>query len=66
MHLDIGGKRLELSYQGNIRQEGSIWIYAPSERILMVVDVIFPSWAPFRRLAVLEDIAGWIKGPMSR
>jgi glyoxylase-like metal-dependent hydrolase (beta-lactamase superfamily II) len=63
LHLDIGGKRLELSYHGNIHQEGNIWIYAPSERILMVVDVIYPGWVPFRRLAVSEDIARWITGP---
>ena len=63
LHLDIGGKRLELSYHGNIHQEGNIWIYAPNERILMVVDVIFPGWVPFRRLAVSEDVAGWIRGP---
>lgn len=44
-------------------QEGNIWIYAPNERILMVVDVIFPGWVPFRRLAVSEDIAGWIRRP---
>jgi hypothetical protein len=27
------------------------------------LDVIFPGWVPFRRLAVSEDIAGWIRGP---
>ena len=63
LHLDIGGKRLELSYQDNIHQEGNIWVYAPGERILMVVDVIFPGWVPFQRLAVSEDIAGWLRGP---
>jgi len=46
LHLDIGGKRLELSYHGSIHEEGNIWIYAPSERILMVVDVTFPGWVP--------------------
>jgi hypothetical protein len=40
LRLDIRGKRLELSYHGNVHQKGNIWIYAPSERILMVVDVI--------------------------
>ena len=35
LHLDVGGKRLELSYHGNIHQEGNIWVYAPNERILM-------------------------------
>lgn len=62
LKLDISGKRLELSYHGNIHEEGNIWIYAPRERILMVVDVIYPGWVPFRRLAVSEDIAGWIRG----
>jgi glyoxylase-like metal-dependent hydrolase (beta-lactamase superfamily II) len=63
LHLGIGGKRLQLSSHGNIHQEGNIWIYAPSDRILMVVDVIFPGWIPFRRLAVSEHTAGCIRGP---
>jgi glyoxylase-like metal-dependent hydrolase (beta-lactamase superfamily II) len=62
LNLDIGGKRLELSYHGNIHQEGNIWVYAPNERILMVVDVIFPGWVPFRRLAWAENVAGFISG----
>jgi flavorubredoxin len=50
LHFDIGGKRLDLSYHSSIHQEGNIWVYAPNERILMVIDVIYPGWAPFRRL----------------
>lgn len=61
-HLNIGGTRLELSYHGNTHVEGNIFVYAPRERILMVVDVIYPGWVPFRRLALSNDIAGWIKG----
>lgn len=62
MNLAVGGKRLELSSFGNTHVEGNIFVYAPKERILMVVDVIYPGWVPFRRLALSNDIAGWIKG----
>lgn len=62
MDLTVGGARLELSSFGNTHVEGNIFVYAPRERILMVVDVIYPGWVPFRRLALSNDIAGWIKG----
>lgn len=61
-HLQVGGRRLVLSYRGNIHMEGNIFVHAPQERILMVVDVIYPGWVPFRRLALSNDIAGWIRG----
>jgi glyoxylase-like metal-dependent hydrolase (beta-lactamase superfamily II) len=62
MNLTVGGRRLELSEFGNTHVQGNIFVYAPKERILMVVDVIYPGWVPFRRLALSNDIAGWIRG----
>ena len=60
--INVGGKRIELSYHGNTHQEGNIFIYVPKSKILMVVDIIFPGWVPFRRLALSNDLAGWVRG----
>ena len=32
----------------------------PHHQTLMVVDVIFPGWVPFKSLALAQDIPGWI------
>jgi glyoxylase-like metal-dependent hydrolase (beta-lactamase superfamily II) len=54
--LSVGSQVLELSYHGNAHAPGNIFIYAPKQRTLMVVDVVFPGWMPWRRLAVAQDI----------
>ena len=54
--LSVGSQVLELSYHGTAHAPGNIFIYAPQQRTLMVVDVIFPGWMPWRRLAVAQDI----------
>ena len=48
--LRVGGKVLELSYHGNAHEPGNIFIYAPAQRVLMVVDIVFPmdAVAPIR------------------
>jgi len=62
MTVSSGGKQLKLHYFGNTHMPGNIFIHAPKEKILMVVDVIFPGWVPFRRMALSDNIGGWIKG----
>ena len=62
MVLHVGSKKLVLSYFGNTHVEGNIFIYAPRQKVLMVVDIIYPGWVPFRRLALSNDIAGWLRG----
>lgn len=54
--LSVGSQLLELSYHGTAHAPGNIFIYAPKQRTLMVVDVVFPGWMPWRRLAVAQDI----------
>ena len=56
--LKVGKQVLELSYHGNGHQPGNIFISAPAQRVLMVVDVVFPGWMPWRRFAVAKDIQG--------
>ena len=57
--LNVGTQALELSYHGNGHEPGNIFIYAPAQRTLMVVDVVFPGWMPFRRFALAQDIPGF-------
>ncbi|REG49585.1 glyoxylase-like metal-dependent hydrolase (beta-lactamase superfamily II) [Paraburkholderia sp. BL6669N2] len=59
--LEVGGRKLELRYHGNIHQPGNIFIYEAAQRVLMLVDVIFPGWVPFRNLAVANDVHEFIK-----
>ncbi len=59
--LQIGNQTLQLDYYGNNHLPGNIFIYAPNQRVLMLVDIIFPGWVPFPYLAVSKDIAGYIK-----
>jgi glyoxylase-like metal-dependent hydrolase (beta-lactamase superfamily II) len=56
--LRAGGQVLEFSYHGNGHEPGNIFIYAPAQRVLMVVDVVFPGWMPWRRFAVAQDVQG--------
>lgn len=56
--LHVGSQTLELSYHGNGHEPGNIFIYAPAQRVLMVIDIIFPGWIPWRRFAVAQDVPG--------
>lgn len=57
--LKVGNQILELSYHGNAHEPGNIFIYAPAQKTLMVVDIIFPGWMPWRRFALAQDIPGY-------
>ena len=56
--LRVGQQVLELSYYGDAHEPGNIFINAPAQRVLMVVDVVFPGWMPWRRFAVAHDVPG--------
>jgi glyoxylase-like metal-dependent hydrolase (beta-lactamase superfamily II) len=57
--LRVGKQVLELSYHGDGHEPGNLFILAPAQRVLMVVDVVFPGWMPWRRFAVAHDVPGW-------
>jgi glyoxylase-like metal-dependent hydrolase (beta-lactamase superfamily II) len=59
--LEVGDQVLELEYHGVNHEAGNIFIYAPKQKVLMVVDVIFPGWVPFKDLALAEDVPGFIQ-----
>lgn len=58
--LRVGDQVLQLSYKGENQVEGNIFIYAPRQRVLMLVDVVFPGWVPFDYLAGSIDVPGYI------
>jgi len=58
--LTVGDQTLELSYHGANHSHGNTFIYAPEQKVLMVVDIVFPGWSPFRQVAVSEDVPGYI------
>ena len=57
--LRVGKQVLELSYHGNAHEPGNIFIHAPAQRVLMVIDIVFPGWMPWRRFALAQDIPGF-------
>lgn len=57
--LTVGSQVLELSYHGTGHEPGNIFISAPAQRVLMVVDLVFPGWMPWRRFALAQDVLGY-------
>ena len=45
--LQIGNQTLNLDYYGDNHMSGNLFIYAPNQKTLMLVDVVFPGWVPF-------------------
>lgn len=58
--LRVGTQTLVLDYKGVNHEPGNIFIYAPRQKVLMLVDVIFPGWIPFMNLALAKDVPGFI------
>jgi glyoxylase-like metal-dependent hydrolase (beta-lactamase superfamily II) len=59
--LRVGGEELHLTFHGPNHSPDNIFIYAPAYATLMVVDVLYPGWVPFKNLAVSQDILGWVR-----
>ena len=59
--LKVGSQTVELRYQGPAHEPGNIFIYAPKQKVLMLVDVIFAGWTPFKNLAIAEDAPAYIQ-----
>lgn len=58
--LTVGSQTLQLDYHGNNHEPGNIFIYAPAQKVLMAVDIVFPGWVPFPDLAIAEDVPGFV------
>ncbi len=58
--LTVGSQTLELDYYGNNHEPGNIFVYAPAQKVLMVVDIVIPGWVPFADLNIAEDVPGFV------
>ncbi len=58
--LEVGNQVLELTYRGPVHEAGNLFIYAPKQKTLLLIDVVFPGWSPFKGLAVAEQVPAFI------
>jgi glyoxylase-like metal-dependent hydrolase (beta-lactamase superfamily II) len=58
--LKLGHEEIELIYPGPNHQTGNILIRAPRQKTLMLVDVIYPGYMPYKNLGIVEDVPGYI------
>lgn len=59
--LKVGGQTLELAYRGPNHSADNIFIYAPAQRTLMLIDVVYPGWMPYKNLGVAVDVPGFVE-----
>jgi glyoxylase-like metal-dependent hydrolase (beta-lactamase superfamily II) len=60
-NLTVGNQTLQLKYEGHNHHPGNIFIYAPLQKILILIDIIFPGWVPYSGLGATENVAGYIR-----
>jgi glyoxylase-like metal-dependent hydrolase (beta-lactamase superfamily II) len=58
--LHVGGERVVLTYHGPNHSPDTIFIHVASAATLMVVDLIFPGWVPFKNFAESSDVPRWV------
>jgi glyoxylase-like metal-dependent hydrolase (beta-lactamase superfamily II) len=63
LSVTVGQDRIDLAYHGPNHSPGNIFTYLPAQRVLMLVDVVFPGWVPFAYLAESQNIPGWLEAP---
>jgi glyoxylase-like metal-dependent hydrolase (beta-lactamase superfamily II) len=59
--LRAGEQTLVLEYKGVNHALGNIFIHAPRQRVLMLVDVVYPGFMPYKNLGIAEDVQGYIR-----
>ena len=59
-NLYIGNQTLELAYKGENHITGNIFIYAPAQKVLILIDLVFPGWTPFASLGEAKSLPGYI------
>ena len=59
--LIVSNQTLQLDYRGPNHEPGNIFIYAPKQKILMLVDIVYPGWIPFLSLGEVQSVPGYIR-----
>ncbi len=57
--LTVGDQTLELSYAGPSHVPGTIFIDAPAQRTLILIDIVWPGWVPFSALGEATNVGGY-------
>ncbi|GGD40239.1 MBL fold metallo-hydrolase [Aureimonas glaciei] len=57
--LTVGGVTLELDYKGENHCPGNIFIYAPAQKVLTVIDILSPGSATFMHCDASQNITAW-------
>jgi glyoxylase-like metal-dependent hydrolase (beta-lactamase superfamily II) len=57
--LEVGGQLIELTYKGPNHAPGNSFLHFPRQKVLMLVDVIYPGWVPFANIAMSKHIPGF-------
>ncbi|QJR34070.1 MBL fold metallo-hydrolase [Gemmatimonas groenlandica] len=57
--LKVGSQVLELQSRRAAHQPGNLFIYAPAQKALMHVDVVYPGWMMWRRFGLAEDVPAY-------
>jgi glyoxylase-like metal-dependent hydrolase (beta-lactamase superfamily II) len=58
--LKLGGETLVLEYPGINHERGNIFIFAPRQKTLMLVDVVYPGYLPYKNMGIAEDLPGYL------
>lgn len=59
--LKLGGETLILEYPGVNHERGNIFLYAPRQKTLMLVDVVYPGYLPYKNMGIAEDLPGYLE-----
>jgi glyoxylase-like metal-dependent hydrolase (beta-lactamase superfamily II) len=59
--LHVGGERVVLSHHGPNHSPDTIFIEVPAAKALMLVDIFFCGWVPFKNLAESTYVTGWLE-----
>lgn len=59
--LRVGSQKLQLDYKGPNHESGNIFIFAPKQKVLMLVDVVYPGWVPYKNLGISKDVPEYLK-----
>lgn len=60
LNLSLGDQSLVLNYHGINHSFDNIFIFAPRQKALMLIDVVYPGWMPYKNLGVSVDIPGFV------
>ncbi|KAH7304568.1 beta-lactamase-like protein [Stachybotrys elegans] len=60
-NLRVCNQTLELNYMGSNHEPGNIFIWAPLQKVLMLVDIVYPGWVPYYELGVAQNVPGYVK-----